>query len=135
MAQVDLGTRQNRHQPLANLTRMSSVVLRTVAAREGLARASTAASAGEPDLWELRQPDTYLHAVATNDGLRLDEHLNELVERPPLARLTGGSTPSATAVADRARHVGPPRQQGAPDTIRADLCCRVNDIRRRIRMM
>ena len=37
MAQVDLGTRQNRHQPLANLTRMSSVVLRTVAAREGLA--------------------------------------------------------------------------------------------------
>ena len=37
MAQVDLGTRQNRHQPLASLTRMSSVVLRTVAAREGLA--------------------------------------------------------------------------------------------------
>ena len=36
MAQVDLGTRQNRHQSLANLSRMSSVVLRTVAAREGL---------------------------------------------------------------------------------------------------
>ena len=30
MAQVDLGTRQNRHQPLTSLTRMSSVVLRTV---------------------------------------------------------------------------------------------------------
>ena len=33
MAQVDLGTRQNRHQQLASLTRMSSVVLRTVAMR------------------------------------------------------------------------------------------------------
>ena len=33
MAQVDLGTRQNRHQPLASLTRMCSVVLRTVARR------------------------------------------------------------------------------------------------------
>ena len=38
MAQVDLGTRQNRHQSLASLSRMSSVVLRTVAAREGLAQ-------------------------------------------------------------------------------------------------
>jgi glucosyl-3-phosphoglycerate synthase len=94
MAQVDLGTRQNRHQPLASLTRMSSVVLRTVAAREGLARAldGDGLDGAEPGLWELRQPDTYLHAVGTNDGLRLDEHLNELVERPPLARLTGGGT-------------------------------------------
>jgi len=98
MAQVDLGTRQNRHQPLASLTRMSSVVLRTVAAREGLAAGLDGDGlGGEPDLWELRQPDTYLHAVGTIDGLRLDEHLNELVERPPLARLTGGSTLSATA--------------------------------------
>jgi glucosyl-3-phosphoglycerate synthase len=85
MAQVDLGTRQNRHQPLASLTRMSSVVLRTVAMREGLELDGV-----EPGLWELRQPETYLHAVATEDGLRLDEHLNELIERPPLARLTGG---------------------------------------------
>jgi glucosyl-3-phosphoglycerate synthase len=94
MAQVDLGTRQNRHQPLASLTRMSSVVLRTVAAREGLAQAidGDGLDGAEPGLWELRQPDTYLHAVATNDGLRLDEHLNELIERPPLARLTGGGT-------------------------------------------
>jgi glucosyl-3-phosphoglycerate synthase len=94
MAQVDLGTRQNRHQPLASLTRMSSVVLRTVAAREGLARAidGDGLDGAEPGLWELRQPDTYLHAVGTTDGLRLDEHLNELIERPPLARLTGGGT-------------------------------------------
>ena len=48
-----------------------------------------------PGLWE--QPDTYLHAVATEDGLRLDEHLNELVERPPLASLTDGSALTATA--------------------------------------
>ena len=87
MAQVDLGTRQNRHQSLANLSRMSSVVLRTVAAREGLARrAERDLGDSVPGLWD--QPDTYLHAVATEDGLHLDEHLNELVERPPLARLT-----------------------------------------------
>jgi glucosyl-3-phosphoglycerate synthase len=93
MAQVDLGTRQNRHQPLANLTRMSSVVLRTVAAREGLGQAIDGDNLdGAPSLWELRQPDTYLHAVGTAEGLRLDEHLNELIERPPLARLTGGGT-------------------------------------------
>jgi len=89
MAQVDLGTRQNRHQPLASLTRMSSVVLRTVAMREGLAQRQL--DGDEPGLWELRQPETYLHAVATAEGLRLDEYLNELIERPPLARLTGGT--------------------------------------------
>ncbi len=93
MAQVDLGTRQNRHQPLASLTRMSSVVLRTVAAREGLVQRSLGGDLddAEPGLWELHQPDTYLHAVATTDGLHLDEHINELVERPPLARLTDDS--------------------------------------------
>jgi glucosyl-3-phosphoglycerate synthase len=89
MAQVDLGTRQNRHQSLASLTRMSSVVLRTVAMREGLAQREL--DGDEPGLWELRQPETYLHAVATEDGLRLDEHLNELIERPPMVRLTGGT--------------------------------------------
>ena len=29
----------------------------------------------------------YLHAVATTDGLRLDEHLSELPERPPMGRI------------------------------------------------
>jgi glucosyl-3-phosphoglycerate synthase len=97
MAQVDLGTRQNRHQPLASLTRMSSVVLRTVAARAGLAQAIDDGLGGaEPGLWELRQPDTYLHAVGTSEGLRLDEHLVELIERPALARLTGGGTALTT---------------------------------------
>jgi glucosyl-3-phosphoglycerate synthase len=95
MAQVDLGTRQNRHQSLASLTRMSSVVLRTVAMREGLAQRDL--DGEEPGLWELRQPETYLHAVATEDGLRLDEHLNELIERPPMVRLTGGTALTRTA--------------------------------------
>ncbi len=95
MAQVDLGTRQNRHQALADLTRMSSIVLRTVAMRQGLAPREL--TGDEPGLWELRQPQTYLHAVATADGLRLDEHLNELIERPPLARLTGGTALTAHA--------------------------------------
>lgn len=89
MAQVDLGTRQNRHQPLAGLTRMSSVVLRTLAMREGVTPRQP--DGDEPGLWEIRQPQTYLHAVATQDGLRLEEYLNELIERPPLARLTGGT--------------------------------------------
>lgn len=93
MAQVDLGTRQNRHQSLASLSRMSSVVLRTVAAREGLEDLGESV----PTLWELQRPDTYLHAVATDEGLRLDEHLNELVERPPLASLSDGTALTATA--------------------------------------
>jgi glucosyl-3-phosphoglycerate synthase len=95
MAQVDLGTRQNRHQTLANLTKMASVVLRTVAMREGLALREQ--DGYEPGLWELRQPETYLHAVATEDGLRLDEHLNELIVRPALARLTGGTAVTINA--------------------------------------
>jgi glucosyl-3-phosphoglycerate synthase len=90
MAQVDLGTRQNNHQSLASLSRMSSVVLRTVAAREGLGqRHAGDLEQAVPGLWE--QPDTYLHAVGTEEGLRLDEHLNELVERPPLASLSDDS--------------------------------------------
>jgi len=100
MAQVDLGTRQNRHQSLTNLSRMSSVVLRTVAAREGLAqRVEGNLDGTATGLWE--QPDTYLHAVATEDGLHLDEHLNELVERPPLASLTDDSALSTLLLASR----------------------------------
>jgi glucosyl-3-phosphoglycerate synthase len=98
MAQVDLGTRQNSHQSLASLSRMSSVVLRTVAAREGLAQGLDGGLDGTvQSLWEVHQPDTYLHAVATGTGLHLDEYLNELVERPPLASLTDGTALTATA--------------------------------------
>lgn len=80
MAQVDLGSRQNRHQPLTDLTRMSSAVLRALSLRAGLP--------GQPipdhAAWPLPRQDVYLHAVATADGLRLDEHHTPLTERPPL---------------------------------------------------
>jgi glucosyl-3-phosphoglycerate synthase len=77
LSQVDLGSRQNRHQPLFDLTRMSSAVLRALARRvPGLGPGQSGGG------WE---PDTYLHAVATQDGLRFDEHLSELLERPPMA--------------------------------------------------
>jgi glucosyl-3-phosphoglycerate synthase len=99
MAQVELGTRQNRHQPLSSLTRMSSVVLRTLAMREGIVPRQS--DDQEPKLWEIRSPDTYLHAVATENGLRLDENINELVERPPLARLNGENALTRTALSPR----------------------------------
>lgn len=86
MAQVDLGSRQNRHQALRDLTRMSSVVLRALAMRVPL-DSKYLPESDATGLWALRRPDIYLHAVATEDGLRLDEHLNELTERPPLVRL------------------------------------------------
>ena len=67
MAQVDVGTRQNRHQSLADLGRMSSVVLRTLAAREGVSARCLETADG--NLWDAHQPATYLHAVATEHGL------------------------------------------------------------------
>jgi glucosyl-3-phosphoglycerate synthase len=86
MAQVDLGSRQNRHQPLWDLTKMSSAVLRALARRvPALEHAVPAPRAA--GLWDLPGPETYLHAVAAKDGLRLDEHLTELLERPPMARI------------------------------------------------
>ena len=81
MAQVDLGTRQNRHQPLRDLSRMSYSVLRAVARRlrqEG--RLNQARDPSLPD--SLFQFSDYLHAVATPEGLRLQEYVEELVERP-----------------------------------------------------
>jgi glucosyl-3-phosphoglycerate synthase len=86
MAQVDLGTRQNRHQQLWALTRMSSTVLRALASRVPELEQRMLAPR-QPEVWELRGPETYLHAVATPDGLRLDEHINELVERPPMTQV------------------------------------------------
>jgi hypothetical protein len=70
--------------------------------REGLAQ--RVIDGDEPGLWELRQPETYLHAVATVDGLRLDEHLNELIERPPLARLNGGTALTMNALSATRRN-------------------------------
>lgn len=91
MAQVDLGTRQNRHQRLVDLTRMSSAVLRALARRIHLPEQELPGQG----VWALPRQDIYMHAIATQDGLRLDEHFNEMTERPPLvgvlrlARQTG----------------------------------------------
>jgi len=89
MAQVDLGTRQNRHQPLFDLGRMSYSVLRAVARRlrqDG--RLQQARDPSSPD--SLFQFSDYLHAVATPEGLKLREHVEELVERPPMAEVLAG---------------------------------------------
>jgi glucosyl-3-phosphoglycerate synthase len=87
MAQVDLGTRQNRHQPLGDLTRMSSTVLRALGRRVHLNQPQIPEQGSPGRLWPLPGRDIYRHAVATAEGLRLDEHLNELTERPPLAQV------------------------------------------------
>ncbi len=84
MAQVDLGTRQNRHQPLRDLSRMSYSVLRAVARR--LRQEGRLDQARDPKLPEqLFQFSDYLHAVATPEGLTLQECVEELVERPPIS--------------------------------------------------
>jgi glucosyl-3-phosphoglycerate synthase len=91
MAQVDLGSRQNRHQPLWDLTRMSSIVLRALARRV-------------PSIRELPDQKTYLHAVATQHGLRLDEHISELLERPPMAEVLASRPPASRAVEGAPAH-------------------------------
>ena len=83
MAQVDLGTRQNRHQHLRDLSRMSYAVLRAVARR--LRQDGRLDQARDPSLPDqLFQFSDYMHAVATPDGLKLQEYVEELVERPPI---------------------------------------------------
>jgi glucosyl-3-phosphoglycerate synthase len=58
MAQVDLGARQNRHQPLWDLARMSSAVLNAMSLRVPLPERRLPAA---PTLSGLHPPDTYLH--------------------------------------------------------------------------
>jgi glucosyl-3-phosphoglycerate synthase len=90
MAQVDLGTRQNRHQPLFDLGRMSYSVLRAVARR--MRQDGRLRQVRDPSMpHSLFQFSDYLHAVATPEGLKLREHVEELVERPPMAEVLAGS--------------------------------------------
>ena len=86
MAQVDLGTRQNRHQPLRDLSRMSYAVLRAVARR--MRQEGRLNQTSDPDAPVAPfQFSDYLHAVATPDGLQLQEYVEELVERPPIQEI------------------------------------------------
>lgn len=83
MAQTDLGTRQNRHQHLHDLSRMSYSVVRAVARR--LRQDGRLDQARDPNLPDqLFQFSDYRHAVATPEGLKLQEYVEELVERPPI---------------------------------------------------
>jgi glucosyl-3-phosphoglycerate synthase len=85
MAQVDLGVRHNRHQPLWDLTRMSYTVLRAMMRRMDIP--DRAAAPAFSAVWPLRPSDVYLHAVAAEDGLRLEGYPEELIERPPMAEV------------------------------------------------
>jgi glucosyl-3-phosphoglycerate synthase len=85
MAQVDLGVRHNRHQPLWDLTRMSYTVLRAMMRSMDVPERGPGTDLSH--VWPLRPSDLYLHAVATEDGLRLDAHPEELFQRPPMAEV------------------------------------------------
>jgi len=85
MAQVDLEYRQNRHQQLWDLTLMSSAVLRALGRRVDIPERELPHN--PQDMLALPRADMYLHAVATDNGLRLDEQLNEQLERPPLTHV------------------------------------------------
>jgi hypothetical protein len=78
--------RHNRHQPLWDLTRMSYAVLRAMMRRMDIPQRAPAAG-DIPGIWPLGAPEAYLHAVATDAGLRLDAHYEELTERPPMAEV------------------------------------------------
>jgi glucosyl-3-phosphoglycerate synthase len=86
MAQVDLGIRHNRHQPLWDLARMSYTVLRAMMRRMDVPDRG-APVPDVPGIWPLRPSDVYLHAVAAEEGLQLDAYPDELLERPPMAEV------------------------------------------------
>jgi glucosyl-3-phosphoglycerate synthase len=78
MAQVDLGSRSNRNQPLLELGRMSYAVLLAVASR--LHRDGRLLEPGG-------ERDRYLRAVRSAAGLSLERARVEIVERPPIAEV------------------------------------------------
>jgi glucosyl-3-phosphoglycerate synthase len=75
MAQVDLGTRMNRSQPLLALGPMAHEVLLAVVSRlEAEGRAPDDAVLG-----------SYARAVHAQTGLHLERRTTQIVERPPMA--------------------------------------------------
>jgi glycosyltransferase involved in cell wall biosynthesis len=90
LAQVDLGTRQNRHQPLHDLSAMALAVL--VAAERRILGAETVDAAAPGPLLVPVAGELRLRSVTTD-------------ERPPLAGLPGHLRPAAAAPA-----AGPPRR-------------------------
>jgi glucosyl-3-phosphoglycerate synthase len=79
MAQVDLASRTNPHQPLFALGKMSYAValaLETRLRRDGRLVEGAAF-----------ERDRYVRAIRSADGLRLDQTPVEVAERPPMAEL------------------------------------------------
>ena len=87
MAQVDLGTRQNRHQPLRDLSAMAFAVLGAATSRFG--GPQPVSDDGAPAI-----------ALPCGDGLELREV--SLAERPPLAAVAGDERRAARRVARQA---------------------------------
>jgi hypothetical protein len=79
MAQVDLASRTNPHQPLFELGKMSYAVALAVETR--LRRD------GRLDEGAAFERDRYVRAIRSADGLRLDSTAVEVAERPPMAEL------------------------------------------------
>jgi glucosyl-3-phosphoglycerate synthase len=76
MAQVDLGSRTNRNQPLFALGKMAYAVLLAFESRL-LQDGRLAHRPGDQH--------SYLHAIRSSDELRLERSEVEVVERPPMA--------------------------------------------------
>ena len=89
MAQVGLGSRQNRHQPLWDLTRMSSAVLRALARGARPSRSGARAPGARPvGPARTRRPgDLPATRSPPRTACVSDEHLTELLERPPMAQV------------------------------------------------
>ncbi len=79
MAQVDLASRTNPHQPLFELGKMSYAVALAVETR--LRRD------GRLDDRAALERDRYVRAIRSADGLRLDSAAVEVAERPPMVEL------------------------------------------------
>jgi glucosyl-3-phosphoglycerate synthase len=90
MAQVDLGTRANRSQPLLALGTMAYEVVRAVVMR--LSRDGRLTRVREEEEREdaLTALDAYVRAVCMAGGTRLEGRLVEVVERPPMGELRAG---------------------------------------------
>lgn len=98
MAQVDVGYRQNRHQPLRDLGRMSFAVSRTILQRASAGSRRAAPPEAAADLVGREATRVYLQAAATPFGPTMTAHHEKLVERPP-QRTAAHKPPRPRAVA------------------------------------
>jgi glucosyl-3-phosphoglycerate synthase len=87
MAQVDLGVRHNRYQPLFALGAMSYSVLRAVLLRADASLGCASAGGDTHPAARAAGRDCYMHAYCPAGGVRLEERLVRIVERPPMAEI------------------------------------------------